>query len=103
MDVDTGLFLNNLLEQIRSSSAEFKLVCVPADMADSRFAGTELMQQWEGVYLLVCNHIKTYPQGRAKSFITDAHRTKRVFQQTNEPIFAGLLSRLSRNSWKETK
>ncbi len=103
MDVDTGVFLSNLLQRIKSSSAEFKLVCVPADMAEATFSGTELMPQWEGVHVLLCNHIKTYPQGRAKSFISDTHRIKRVIQQTNEPLFAQLPSRLSRNSWTEMK
>ena len=101
MDVDTGVFLSNLLQRIKSSSAEFKLVCVPADMAEERFSGTELMPQWEGVHVLVCNHIKTYPQGRGKSFISDTRRTKRVIQQTNERLFAELPSRLSLNTWKE--
>ena len=92
MDVDHPEFSRAVIAKVRSSSAKLKLICIPADMGNEWFDGDRLLfpKKFEGTHVILCNHIKTYPRVRCKSFVTDAHGTKIVVQNDEEPIHTEL-------------
>ena len=92
MDVDHPEFSRAVIAKVRSSSAKLKLICIPADMGNEWFGGDSLQfpTKFEGTHVILCNHIKTHPQDRCKSFVTDTHGTKIVVQYEDEPIHTEL-------------
>jgi len=93
MDIDHIDFSLTVIENIKSSSASSKFLCVPADMRSEWFGGDSLQfpQKFEGIHVILCNHAKIYQaQARCKSFITDTNSKKIVVQQDREPIYAVL-------------
>ena len=91
MDVDHPEFSCAVIAKVRSSAAELKLICIPADMGNDWFSGASLPfpTKFEGTHVILCNHVKTH-QVRCKSFVTDAHGTKIVEQNEEEPIHTEL-------------
>ena len=90
-DIDNVGFSKAVIDGIKSSSAELKLLCIPADMGSYWLSGDSLpsLQKYQGINVIVCNHIKTH-QDRCKSFITDTQSRKIIVQQNREPIYAEL-------------
>lgn len=91
MDVEHVEFSRAVIEKVRSSSTNLKLICIPADMGDYWFRGDSLPwpQMFEGTHVILCNHTKTH-QVRCKSFVTNARGRKIVVQGEDEPIYAEL-------------
>ncbi len=90
-DIQCGLF-RAVINNIKSSLASLKLLCIPADMASNWFPGDNIIyfpDTYEGVHVILCNHVLTH-QLRCKSFITDTNGKKIVVQQDSEPIYAVL-------------
>lgn len=92
MDITNGAFSHTIIETVRSSSADLKLMCIPADMTSDWFSGDSIPSplQFEGIHVILCNHTKTHPQNRCKSFVTDTHGTKVVVQKQVESIHTDL-------------
>ncbi len=92
MDINHGAFSRAVIGNIKSTSAKLKLLCLPADMDNFNFAGENLLypQNFEGVHVILCNHTKSHPHDRCKSFVTDTHGTKVVVQNRVEPIHTDL-------------
>lgn len=90
MDIDAVEFSGAVIKKIRSSRANLKLLCIPADMA-SCWDILAFPKRFEGIHVILCNHTKTYQgSARCQSFIADAHGRKIVVQVQDEPIYAGL-------------
>lgn len=91
MDFDHPNLSRRVVESIRSSNADLKFLCVPADMGSYWFGDDSLPfpRMFEGIHVILCNHVKTH-QARCKSFVTDTHGKKIKIQQDREPIHAEL-------------
>jgi hypothetical protein len=89
-DVDQGEFTRAVVDKIRGSTAQWKILCIPANMHSDWFQADTLPfpQRFAGVYVVLCNH-KDYPQ-RCKSFIADTRGAKIRIQNGIEPIRADL-------------
>lgn len=87
-DVDHVEFSHHVIAKVRSSSAKLKLICIPADMGIEWFGGDKLQSstKFDGTHVILCNHTRTHPQDRCKSFVTDTHGTKIKAQEEEEPI-----------------
>jgi predicted amidohydrolase len=86
-DVDHVEFACKVIDQIKSSNRELKVLCVPADMGSYWFSNDILEPKYEGVNVVLCNHTKTYqPPSRCQSFVTDIFRNKIKVQNKHEPI-----------------
>ena len=71
IEIKLGRFSRTVIERIRSSESQFKLLCIPADMASHWFDGDNLSSgTFDGVNVALCNHTKTH-QERCKSFVAD--------------------------------
>jgi hypothetical protein len=67
-----------LLARFESSRAEYKLLCIPADMCND-FFGEGPGLTFPGVFVALSNHCLTYKNPcRCLSFVADPHRTSRV-------------------------
>lgn len=86
-DVDHVEFSRNVIAKVQSSSAKLRLICIPADMGSEWFVGDKLQSEtkFEGTHVILCNHTRTHPKDRCKSFVTDTHGTK-IEAQEEEPI-----------------
>ncbi len=91
MDIDHVEFSSAVINSVKSSSANLKLLCVPADMGAYWMNGNTLpfSGRYTGIHVILCNHVKTH-QSRCKSFITDKEGNKIVVQNNREPICAEL-------------
>jgi len=85
MDVDKIEFSRCVIEKLRQSAAEIKILCVPANMGSQWFSNQELPPQYHGVYVALCNN-NTY-QIRCKSFVADPYGRKLVEQREHEAIY----------------
>ena len=85
MDVDCVQFARHVITKVRSSTASWKGVCVPADMDSSWF--NSIGPLFEGVHVILCNHTRTYQgAGRCKSFISNTALSPVQKQKDEEPI-----------------
>lgn len=86
-DIDHVELSQRVINAIQSSPANLKILCIPADMSsDWKVLGRAM--RFEGIYVVLCNHTKTY-QGvsRCQSFIADTNG-RMIRQQTqDEPIY----------------
>ncbi len=91
MDLDHVEFSNAVINSVKSSSVNLKLLCVPADMGAYWMSGDSLpsSEKYTGIHVILCNHVNTH-QSRCKSFITDKEGNKIVVQNNREPICAEL-------------
>jgi predicted amidohydrolase len=89
MDVVHADFSQAVAKMVRASSAEMKLICIPADMGDYWFQGERLSfpKSFDGIHVVLCNHTKTH-QGRCKSFVTATNGVKVAVQRKDEAINA---------------
>lgn len=85
-------FSTTVIDNIKSSSANLKLLCIPADMASaSGFDISKFPERFEGIYVIFCNHTKTHKdEDRCKSFIMNTHGKNVAPQSHGEPIHADL-------------
>lgn len=87
MDVDYVDFASTVINQIKSSNCELKLLCVPADMGSEWFSMDTLLPAHQGVHVVLCNHTKTYQfPSRCQSFVTDMFGKKIAVQNQHEPV-----------------
>lgn len=90
MDVNCPAFSRTVIEKVRSSQSELKLICIPADMTSDWFGGDAVAPaMFGGIHVVLCNHTKTHQQ-RCRSFVTDLHGSKIIVQNDDEPIFVDL-------------
>ena len=91
-DINHPAFSRAVIENIKSISAKLKLLCVPADMDNFNFTGENLLypQTYEGLHVIMCNHTKSHPQDRCKSFVTNTRGMKVRVQTHVEPIHTDL-------------
>ncbi|VAX03552.1 hypothetical protein MNBD_GAMMA19-1816 [hydrothermal vent metagenome] len=90
-DIDNEGISHAVVANIRSSPANLKLLCIPADMGSHWFNDSSLPfpEKFRGIQVILCNHIKSH-QARGKGLLTDAQGKKIVVQQDMEPIYAEL-------------
>ncbi len=87
MDVNAWPFAREVVERVRASAAEVKLICVPADMGQPWFS-SGVGRNFEGVHLAVCNSVRAYRGNeRCKSFIATPDLAKAAVQTDEEPIW----------------
>ncbi len=86
MDVQHSQFLASVIQRVKTSEANYKLICVPAEMASAWFNGG-IDSVFHGVYVAVCNHVRFYRgAGRCKSFIASDTQERIVTQRDEESI-----------------
>jgi len=79
---DFGGFGRDVIQQVRSSRATFKIVCVPAAMTSIWNWSEPLESNYRGVYIVLCNnHTKSY-QPRCNSFIAGPDG-KKIIEEPN--------------------
>jgi predicted amidohydrolase len=88
MDIDHVELSQAVIDTIRSSPANLKVLCIPADMS-SDWNVLNCPKRFEGIYVVLCNHTLSY-QGisRCQSFIADTSGRRIVVQAQDEPIYA---------------
>jgi len=89
MDVDNVGFSKAVIDQLISSSAKLKFLCIPADMGSDWFNDDNLPNKYHGIHVILCNHTKTH-EARCKSFITDTQGRKIKIQNDRESIYVEL-------------
>ena len=73
--------------RLKESTADVKLLCIPADMGSEWFSHQPIEPKFEGVYVALSNNVKPN-QVRCKSFVAAPSRNKIAEQVEHEPIFA---------------
>lgn len=91
MDVQQSGWVRRIIDALAAAAAPIKLLCIPADMSGDYFQGERLQPYLHGVHVALCNHVRSYPNHRCASFVTDAAGAKRVVQQGATPLHVELL------------
>lgn len=91
MDVQLPELRNAVVDALRASTAQFKIVGVPAEMQrGSWFVDDWVGPVWRGTVLALSNGVSRYPDSRLPSFITDTDGLKVAVQERTEPIWLRL-------------
>jgi predicted amidohydrolase len=89
IDIQNLIFVNDVIRQLRSSEAQHKFLCIPADMGSEWFGSDTLLGDFEGVHVAMSNRTHYSPpikRLQSASFITDIHGRKVVKRATTETI-----------------
>ena len=77
IDVDHVEFSNKVIEKVKSSDCDKRIICVPADMGSFWFSNSNIGIKYRGVNVVLCNSDRTYKLG-CQSFVTSTDGEKKI-------------------------
>jgi len=82
-NADVGRFRTAVIEKVASSSATWRVICIPAQMHDAHFSPNRIAG-FSDVHVVLCNDAFHNP--RCRSFVTDTDGNKIAVQVGHEPL-----------------
>lgn len=88
MVINEPSFSLPVLDALRETNRQYRLLCVPADMGSEWFTHRQLLGQakYADVFVALCNNTKTHGDHRCGSFVTNSTGLKVAEQSGRQPL-----------------